>query len=212
MHCAYIGGELDGYVIIDVSEPTNPSEIGRFDYEDRPDYSRERLERGEPGFESCHYANYDPKRGIAVIGDEIGNGWPGGKHIFDIGWGDGSPSNPQHIGFTYSPNAQYQEEDKNETYYWTTHNHDIIPKGDTTLLVDGGYHEGVVVYDMSDPTTPVPSTQYRTDDKADQANGGSGSGSAPMAWGADYNAQRDLVITSDMVTGIYTFKVTPSTA
>ncbi|WP_433633013.1 LVIVD repeat-containing protein [Halomicrococcus sp. NG-SE-24] len=210
MHCAYIGGALDGYVIMDVSNPTEPSEVGRFDYEGRPDYSEKRLENGEPGFESCHYANYDPERGLAVVGDEIGQGWPGGKHIFDIGWGDGSPSDPQHIGFTYSPDAEYQGDDPLETYDWTTHNHDIIPKGNNTLLIDGGYHEGAVVYDMSDPTDPVPTDEYETDDKADEANGAPWLGSAPNAWGADYNAARDLVVVSDMTTGIYTLEVTPT--
>ncbi|MFC6734048.1 LVIVD repeat-containing protein [Haladaptatus sp. DYSN1] len=210
MHCAYIGGGLDGYVIMDMSDPTAPTEVGRFDYEGRPDYSEERLEQGEPGFESCHYANYDPERGLAVVGDEIGHGWPGGKHIFDIGWGDGSPENPKHIGFTYSPNAEYQGDDEKETYDWTTHNHDIISKGNTTLLVDGGYHEGVVVYDMSDPTDPVPVDIYETDDEADEANGAEWLGSAPNAWGADYNEARDLVVASDMTTGIYTFKVSPA--
>ncbi|WP_336360321.1 LVIVD repeat-containing protein [Haladaptatus sp. ZSTT2] len=210
MHCAYIGGGLDGYVIVDVSTPTEPTEVGRFDYEGLPDYSEERLEQGKPGFESCHYANYDPERGLAVVGDEIGHGWPGGKHIFDIGWGDGSRANPKHIGFTYSPNAEYQGDDDRETYDWTTHNHDVISKDDTTLLVDGGYHEGVVVYDMSDPTDPVPVDIYETDDEAADANGAAWLGSAPNAWGANYNEARDLVVASDMTTGIYTFKVTPS--
>ena len=34
----------------------------------------------------------------------------------------------------------------------------------------------------------------------------------PMAWGANYSAERDLVFTSDMVTGVYTFKMTPGRA
>jgi len=142
MHCAFIDSEfLDGYVIMDVSDPTDPVEVGRFDYEGRPNYTEKRLENGEPGFENCHYANYDPERGLAYVGDEIGRGVPGGKHVFDIGWGDGSPSDPRHIGFTYSPNAKVMQE-TDELFDWTGHNFDVIPKGSNTMLVSGDCHEG----------------------------------------------------------------------
>ncbi|NHN46508.1 hypothetical protein G9464_02710 [Halostella sp. JP-L12] len=206
-HLAFIGGGFDGYVIMDVSDPANPEEAGRFSYEGLPSY--EDVPLGEEGFQNCHYANYDPDRDIAVVGDEIGFGKPGGKHIFDIGWGDGSVADPKPIGYTPSPNAQVMDE-LPELYDWTTHNHDIISKGNNSLLVDGAYHEGMVVWDISDPTDPTFTDRYATDDQADQANSPSWIGEAPMAWGANYNKQRDLTVVSDMATGVYVFKVTPS--
>ncbi len=206
-HLAFIGGGFDGYVIMDVSDPANPTEAGRFSYEGLPTY--EDVPLGEEGFQNCHYANYDPGRGIAVVGDEIGFGNPGGKHIFDIGWGDGSVADPQPIGYTPSPNAQVMDE-PTELYDWTTHNHDVISKGANTMLVDGAYHEGTVVWDISDPTDPVYTDQYETDDMADVADGPTWLGDAPMAWGANYNEQRDLTVVSDMYTGIYVFKLAPS--
>lgn len=214
LHGAFIGDPgkeyfNDGYLVYDASDPREPTELGRFDYADRPDYSEERLENGEPGYENGHYANYDPERGVAVVGDEIATGAPGGKHVFDVGWGDGSPSDPRHVGFTYSPNAELMDEG-DELFDWTGHNFQVVPKGSTTLLVSGDYHEGAVVYDISDPTDPVPTDRYETDDDADEANEPIlPLGSAPMAWGADYAAARDLVVTSDMFTGVYTFKATP---
>lgn len=216
-HLAYIGGALDGYVILDTSDPWNPTEIGRFNYVGLPSYEDvgiEALREGTPGYQNCHYANFDPERGIAIVGDEIAFGVPGGKHVFDIGWGDGSPQDPQHIGFTLSPNAEVMDEG-DEVFDWTGHNFDVIPKGDTTLLVSGDYHEGAVVYDISDPTNPTATDQYRTDDKADEANGpqfGGLIGNAPMAWGVDYADERDFTVVSDMVTGIYVFKFTPDAA
>ena len=207
-HLAFIGDGFDGYVIMDVSDPANPEMAGSFSYEGLPDY--EDVPLGEEAFENCHYADYDPGRGIAVVGDEIGHGKPGGKHIFDIGWGDGSVSDPLPIGYTPSPDAEYQGDDPLETYDWTTHNHDIISKGNNSLLVDGAYHEGTVVWDISDPTDPTVVDQYETDDMADQAQGPSWLGDAPMAWGANYNEKRDLTVVSDMVTGIYVLRVTPS--
>lgn len=206
-HLAFIGGGFDGYVIMDVSDPANPEVAGSFSYEGLPDY--EDVPLGEEAFENCHYANYDPDREIAVVGDEIGFGKPGGKHIFDIGWGEGSVSDPQPIGYTPSPNAEVMDE-PTELYNWTTHNHDIISKGNNSLLVDGAYHEGTVVWDISDPTDPTFTDRYATDDKADQAQSPAWIGDAPMAWGANYNKQRDLTVVSDMATGIYVFKVTPA--
>lgn len=204
----------EGYVVYDTSDPARPEKIGAFDYADEPDYT----EVGTEGFENAHYADYDPERDLAIVGDELGTGIPGGKHVFDIGWDEGSPQNPVPVGFTHGPNAEPMDEPW-ELFDWTTHNHDVIPKGSTTLLVSGDYHEGTVVYDISDPTDPTPTDQYRTDNiDEDDINIifplGSppldeGEPPMPMAWVANYNAERDLVVTSDMVTGIYTFKVTP---
>ncbi|WP_372911864.1 LVIVD repeat-containing protein [Salinigranum sp.] len=213
-HLAFIGGDrdedafLDGYVLMDVSDPMAPEEVGRFDYESRPDYTEKRLGNGEPGFESCHYADYDPERGLVVVGDEIGLGVPGGKHVLDIGWGDGTPEEPKHVGFTYSPNAEVMDEGI-EFLDWTTHNHDIVPKGDTTILVDGGYREGVWAADISDPTDPTPTDRYATLDKVDEANGMLIPENPPVAWSADYNRKRDLTLVADQVTGVYTFRAVP---
>jgi len=212
LHCAFIGGGFDGYVIMDISDPMQPVEVGRFDYAGRPDYGD--VDIGDEAFENCHYADYDPERGLAYVGDEIGFGKPGGKHVFDIGWGDGSIEDPQPIGYTTSPNAEIMDE-ASEAFDWTGHNFDVITKGSTTMLVSGDYHEGAVVYDVSDPTDPTPTDQYRTDDEADIVEeNGTGPlfpvGEAPMAWGVDYADERDFAVVSDMVTGVYVFKFTPS--
>jgi hypothetical protein len=208
-HLAFIGGGFDGYVIMDASDPANPTEVGRFDYAGRPDYAD--LPVGEEGFESCHYADYDPERDIAVLGDEIFSGKPGGKHVMDIS----DPTDIQSVGFTLSPNAKVMGDSLAEGYDWTGHNHDIITKGNNSLLVDGGYHEGVWVADISDPTDPTPTDVYETDDGATpEVNDDPlfDLGEAPMAWGANYNEERDLVVASDFFTGVYVFKITPSKA
>lgn len=202
-HCAYLHGDFDGYVIMDASDPADPVEIGRFDYDGHPDYSDVAI--GEEAFENCHLAKYDPEREITVVGDEVPLGNPGGKHVFDVS----EPSDPQPIGYTTSPNADHQVGDE-DWGDWTGHNFDIVPKGKTTVLVSGDYHEGTVVYDISDPTDPVPTDRYPTDDEADEASQPFFPfGEPPWAWGADYSATRDLVVTSDIATGLYTFKVTP---
>lgn len=212
LHAAYISGDFVGYVLYDLSDPRSPEELSRVDYADLPDYE----EIGTPGFESCHQASFDPERDLAVIGDEIGSGIPGGKHIYDIGWDEGSPEDPIHIGFTHSPNANEQGED--EPFFWTTHFHNVVPcENDVTLLVDGGYHEGVWVADISDPTDPTTSQQYQTradEELIDQL----GSGPvvplldglhSPFVWSIEYNETRNFVFASDSLTGAYAFEVSP---
>lgn len=209
LHTAYISGDFVGYVVFDLSDPASPTELGRVDYAERPDYE----EIGTPGFEGLHSARFDPERKLAVLSDETATGIPGGKHIFDIGWGEGSPENPIPIGFTHSPNAKEQSED--EAFFWTTHFHDVVPCGETTLLVDGGYHEGVWVADITDPTNPIPSQQFQTREDEQRAEQlGSGPVAefidhlhAPFAWSAEYNADRDFVFASDSITGAYVFEI-----
>lgn len=211
LHAAYVVGAFVGYVVYDVSDPADPVERGRVDYADRPDYR----EIGEPGFENCHQASFDPERDLAIVGDEVESGVPGGKHVYDVGWGEGSPEEPVHLGFTHSPNAQEMGDD--ESFFWTTHFHDVIPRDDRTLLVDGGYHEGAWLADITDPREPVTSQQFPTlvdDDRAeeiwdeaDEVPLGSEAIHAPFAWSAVYNPARDFVLVSDSLTGVYVFEI-----
>jgi len=203
LHSAYIAGSFVGYAAHDISDPRSPELIGTFDYKYRPNYT----EVGEVGFELCHYAHPDPEEDLVIVGDEKGTGIPGGKHVLDVGWRDGSFENPVHVGFAHSPNARAQD-GQFDIFDWTTHNHEILYKNGTRLLVDGGYHEGAVVYDLSDPTNPVPGHQYLTLDGVEEAQGAVWTGDPPMAWGANYHQERDFVAVSDMNTGLYVFRVT----
>ena len=136
------------------------------------------------------------------------------KHVFDIGWSDGSPKDPIPVGFTVSPNASVMQTDSTRRWDWTGHDFDIVSSGGTTLLVSGDWHEGAVVYDMTDPTSPRSLDRYRTDD-------GAGSitpndvlerfGDAPWAWNASYNPERGFVAVSDRFTGLYTFELSKTT-
>ena len=202
IHSAFISGDAAGWIGHDVSNPTDPVEVGRFSYTDRPGYEA----IGTAGFGSCHYARADPERGLLYLGDEIAEGMPGGKHVLDIGYGDGSLSDPQHLSFAHGPNAKPMEYD-DELYDFTTHNHDIVHAGEATLLIDGAYHEGVVIFDVTDPADITPGHQYLTVDGAQQAEGATWLGAAPMSWNVVYDEANDVVVASDMNTGLYTFDV-----
>ncbi|WP_227354342.1 LVIVD repeat-containing protein [Haladaptatus salinisoli] len=205
---AFQAGKFIGFVIYDLSDPRNPTEIGRFDYTKRKSYGEARV--GEEAFGSAHHGHFDPRRDLLVLGDERPTGTPGGKHVFDVGWKDGSLSNPIPVGFTVSPNAKRMGDDYAERFDWTGHHFSIVPLGNATLVVSADWHEGVVAYDITDPTNPRPIDRYPTDDGANALTPNdkvAQLGSPPMAWRAAYNATRDLVVASDSFTGLYTFEL-----
>ena len=180
LHAAYIMGSAEGYVIYDASDPYELVEVGHFAYDGEPNYTA----LGRPGFQYCHQADYDPGRDLAVIGDEVSLGIPGGKHVFDIGWDEGTVEDPRPIGFTHSPDAR--EMDAGEQFWWTTHFHDVVTMDDETLLVDGGYRQGVWVCSLADPTEPTPTERIATISGAEVVSGDVenrvGVASPPYAW------------------------------
>ncbi len=216
LHCAYMGDAVNGYVILNASDPRKPTEIGRFSYGEHTSYGGSEV--GEEAFGNCHYAIADPRRDLAIVGDETSYGVPGGKHVFDIGWRDGSPENPIPIGFTVSPNARLMnsdgetssdELDETERFDWTGHNFDVVPFEDATLLTSGDWHEGTVLYDITDPTNPHPIDVHETDENpvphpSEQLKA---FGGAPMAYSSEYNEEREFALTSDLYTGIYTYDI-----
>ena len=209
---AFQGGPFVGFVIYDVSDPQSPSEVGRFDYDERTPYDQ--VEVGEEAFGRAHHGHFDPRRDLLYLGDERVVGPPGGKHVFDVGWRDGSLSNPVPVGFTLSPNARRMDpDDLAERFDWTGHHFNVVPWGDATLLVAADWHEGVVLYDVTDPTNPHPVDRYPTDDGADALTPNdkvARFGAPPMAWKAAYDdsGDRGLVVASDSFTGLYTFELT----
>jgi hypothetical protein len=215
LHCAYMGDMVDGYVLLDASNPTAMTEVGRFDYDKHKSYAESEV--GEEAFGNCHYALPDPRRDLVVVGDERSYGTPGGKHVFDIGWQDGSPANPIPVGFTVSPNAEVMNADSNgdgevgqlERFDWTGHQFDIVPLDDATLLTSGDWHEGTVLYDITEPTNPHPIDVHKTDKTtvAHPSDRLAVFGGPPMAYSSDYNTKRGVALTSDLFSGIYTYRI-----
>ncbi|HET7322979.1 MAG TPA: hypothetical protein VFJ06_01470 [Halococcus sp.] len=215
LHCTYMGDLFDGYVLLDASNPPNATEVGRFDYDEHTSYDE--VEVGEEAFGGGHYALPYPERDLVLVGDERPYGVPGGKHVFDIGWRDGSPENPIPVGFTVSPNAQYMNSnadddddvEKTNEFDWTGHQFDMVPLEDALLLTSGDWHEGTVLYNIDNPTNPHPIDVHKTDknpvphpNEQLQAFGG-----PPMAYSSDYNAKHGFALTSDLFTGIYTYDI-----
>lgn len=205
LHCAYIfgkdqGAPIEGYVLLDIADPRRPVELGRFDYADRPDYTA----IGTEGFENCHYADFLDASTV-VVGDEVGSGIPGGKHLLDIS----DPAAITSFGFTHSPHAEVQG--ANERFFWTGHNFDPLTHEGRQLLASGDYHEGTVLYEIDESTGEIVALDRVTTDDgaADRATEPIflSRDDAPFAWDADYNAAKDVIVTSDMITGLWVFEV-----
>ena len=209
LHCAYIGGEFEGYATLDISDPLAPEVIGQFDYSTRPDNTS----LDEVGFSNCHHAHFDPERDLAYVGDEECGGVPGGKHVFDIGWDTGSLADPQPIGFTRAPDAREQGGDNVDcACFWTGHFHDVTHTGGEVLLVDGGYRQGTWVANVTDPTNPIPTERYATDDVDISETEDHYPFTPPYNWSTVYNEARDFFLSHDTLTGVYTFEVTAQPA
>ncbi|AGB14864.1 hypothetical protein Halru_0218 [Halovivax ruber XH-70] len=209
LYAAYAMGPDEGVVVYDASDPYAPVEYGRFAYASQPAYTA----LGEPGFETCHQVDYDPNRDLLVVGDECQTGVPGGKHVFDVGWDQGSLEAPEPIGFTHAPDAREMGED--EQYWWTTHFHDVVTIGDETLLTDGGYRQGAWVCNLTEPREPTPTERFATvagADSLDPDPNRVGLDSPPFAWEATHAADRGFVFVSDSLTGAYTFEVSAADA
>lgn len=209
LHAAYIDGANEGYVTYDAADPWAPEPIGGFAYDGQPGYAA----LGVPGFEACHQAAPDPGRDLAVIGDELVTGIPGGKHVFDIGWDEGTLTEPVPIGFTHAPDARAMP--ASDPFAWTTHLHDVVPMGGETLVVDGGYRQGVWVCNITDPREPIPTERYATVSGADAVPAPPWPATfpaLPFAWSAVYHGGRDFVFAVDSVTGAYTLGLTAEAA
>lgn len=201
-------GQFVGIILYDASDPRSPEEIGRFDYKEHKSYSQ--ADVGEEAFGAAHRSFFDPRRDLLVVGDERPSGVPGGKHIFDIGWKNGSLKKPIPIGFTISPNARHMADTWESRLDWTGHHFNIVPWGDATLLASADWKDGVVIYDITDPTNPRSIDQYPTDDGMEKVTPNdkvSLFGKPPMAWKAAYNAEREFIAASDVFTGLYTFEL-----
>ena len=222
-----------GSFLVDISNPTDPTEVHEFptpsngvrhaDVEfDRRDGLYYRTREG---------GDDDPDNDIP----------PNGVDVIDYGWSDGTPENPVKAsripaGSTHNVHAHPE----GDVLYTTEHHgvgvwdtsdptdvtggdvfgpegdlHDMVVDPDKDLLhcafIGGGF-TGYVIMDISDPMDPTATDQYETDLKADEANGAGFVGEAPMAWGVNYADERDFTVVSDMQTGIYVLKFTPSAA
>jgi len=141
----YVGYWDSGLRILDVTDPTHPTEAGSFDY--------------GPGtaFRNAHGAVASPSGDYVYVGDEFGFDQRGGIHVFDARTCDGtSHCSPTPIAFWAR-----QSEDAGApppvgpffASFVAFDVHNMFPLGENGLLV-ANYRLGVRLLDVTDKTNP----------------------------------------------------------
>lgn len=145
---AYVAATSNGLYIFDMIDPENPDVVATFDYEE---------EEADVPLRFAHHAVPHPSKDIVVLGEEVGGGHPGYKHIihFDLDTGEtellSSFQFPQHAN---QPTG-------NQGFWWTGHFSDWGVGEQEDVLFNGDYKAGVQVFDLSDPEDPIRIDQYQ---------------------------------------------------
>lgn len=196
---AYVAASGNGLYIFDMSDPDDPEVVATFDYEE---------EEADVPLRFGHHAVPHPSKDIVLLGEEVGGGEPGYKHVieFDLDTGEtellSSFQFPQHANQPTS----------NQGFWWTGHFSDWGVGDQEDVLFSGDYKAGVQVFDLSDPEDPDRIDQYmptegvgevRREDPArfDLVD------NVPFTWGAESSLAGDSghVYVSDATTGFYVF-------
>ncbi len=148
---AYLAHWDAGVFVLDATDPTDPTFLGRFG-----DYSLEQLREWDPGRAqeeyltpagNAHYVATNDAGDVAGVGAESwaqgDEGGPGGIDLYDVS----DPAAAEKLATINPPGSP----DNSRGGTWTTsHNFDFA--GDR--LYTSWYQGGVMIHDVSDPTAP----------------------------------------------------------
>jgi hypothetical protein len=184
-----------GFVALDVSNPAVPRLLGDTDY--APD------EDGDG-----HSSSYDDARRLLFTADEdfCKNSGPeierglGYLRVYDVA----NLEEPVQIGEYRTPNSLGVGGMGAGDY--TIHNPLLV--GET--LYASWYSDGIRVLDVSDPTRPTEIAYFVPPAGHNPVKPSQRSvlSQTPQVWGVYYDAERDLVLASDMNTGLWILRVT----
>ena len=184
-----------GFVALDVTDPENPTLLGDTDY-------------GADEDGDGHSSMFDDARELLFTADEdfcpnsgpdIEKGW-GYLRVYDYS----DRANPVQIGEYRTPNSISTGNPASGDY--TIHN----PMVHGTTVYTSWYSDGIRVVDASDPTNPVETAFFvppagKNPVKPSQRFVLS---QTPQMWGVYFDEERDLVLGSDMNTGLWILRVT----
>ena len=180
-----------GLRIVDLSDPSEPTEIATFDYHDRD-------------YQNCHFARAHPSEDYVVVGDEVGTGEPGPKHLIEF---DADAGTTEELAVFRAPQQNANQPTGRQSFWWTGHNFDFGgPDGD--ILFSGDYKAGVQVFDLSDPSNPDRIDKHYPNEGINEVRREDTGGfvdSVPFTWGAKVQDSGRIYAT-DMQTGLYVFE------
>lgn len=185
-----------GLYVLDLSDPSAPSVAAAFDYED---------ESADVPLRNAHHAFPHPERDICLVGEEVGYGEPGYKHIveFDVETGEtellSSFQFPQHA----------TQPTGNQGFRWTGHFSDWGVGDQQDVLFSGDYKAGVQTFDLSDPAAPERIDQYYPTEGVGEVRSAAPARAltdVPFTWGANTD-DSEYVYVSDFNTGVYVLEL-----
>ena len=208
VHAAHVRDEYaflahwdSGLVILDISDPSDPKEVAAFDYTE---------EEADVPLRNCHHTVPHPTKDIVLLGEEVGTGEPGYKHIveFDLDNGEtellSSFQFPQHAN---QPTGQ-------QGFWWTGHFSDWGVGDQEDIVFSGDYKAGVQAFDLSDPEDPVRISQYMPTEGVGEVRREDPVRSdlldhVPFTWGAESQLAGDsgYIYAADATTGFYVLEL-----
>ncbi|MFC4544536.1 LVIVD repeat-containing protein [Halosolutus amylolyticus] len=198
---AYIASRDTGLEILDLSDPENPELAAAFLYEEHQDETEMHLGH-------AHHAVPHPSRDIVLLGEEIGTGEPGYKHIIEYDLEDGETELLSSFQF-----PQHATQTSETVFWWTGHFSDWGVGDQEDVLFSGDYKAGVQVFDCSDPEDPVRIDQYMPTEGVGEVRREDPErlglvDNVPFTWGAESSLAGDSgrVYVSDATTGFYVFE------
>ena len=186
-----------GMYVLDMSDPASPEVAASFDYTE---------EEADVPLRRAHHTTPHPSKDLCLVGEEVGHGMPGYKHVvsFDLDTGEtellSSFQFPQHA----------QQPTSNQGYWWTGHFSDWGVDDQQDVVFSGDYKAGVQVFDLSDPTDPDRIDQYMPTEGVGEVRKADPErldliDNVPFTWSAESSMAGDsgLVYVSDITTGFY---------
>ena len=190
---AYLAHWDHGLYVVDLSDPSNPVEAASFDYT---------AEDADVPLRNAHYAFPHPEDDICLLGEEVGTGDPGYKHVveFDLDTGE-----TELLSSFRPPQGSAQQPTGEQAFRWTGHFSDWGVGDQQDVLFSGDYKAAVQTFDLTDPETPERIDQYMTTEgigEVRRQDPERGIDDFPLVWGAN-TKDSEYVYVSDFQTGLY---------
>ncbi|WP_254533525.1 LVIVD repeat-containing protein [Natrinema gelatinilyticum] len=186
-----------GMYVLDMSDPEDPDVAASFDYSE---------EEADIPLRSCHHAVPHPEKDICLLGEEVGSGDPGYKHIVEFNLENGETELLSSFQFPQHAN----QPTGSQGYWWTGHFSDWGVGDQQDVVFSGDYKAGVQVFDVSNPEDPVRIHQYIPTKGADEVRRENPDrlglvDNVPFTWGAESSLAGDsgYVYVSDATTGLH---------
>ena len=206
VHAAHVQGDYAylahwgaGMWLLELGDMSDPEVVASFDY-------RERQDDADVPLRACHHTVPHPSNPeLVLLGEEIGTGEPGYKHMVEVDYDSGETELLSSFQFPQNANQT-----SSTAFWWTGHFSDWGVGDQEDVVFSGDYKAGVQTFDVSDPENPRRIDQYMPTEGVDEVRRQDPVRSdlldhVPFTWGAESQLAGDsgYVYAGDATTGLY---------